>query len=257
VINTTDIIFIDGSDDEDDSASLQLALQLQEEEYRERAEQHRLDNERSMLYIRQEKDSREQSLMNMKYSCEICLQQVVYSLQALVVIALTIDRYTTLQDICLSDMVTLSCQPVGHRFCASCFNDYCVSKISEAQVDSTELVCPTVGCKTAITPHELKANVSAETYSRFEKFILRAICKENDWKCCPHCSDWFADIPSDLENAVVWCSVECQNLQCLKTFCGRCGQEPHAKIKVTLSIEVVSYVNGQLWVVEWCHRADV
>lgn len=136
------------------------------------------------------------------------------------------------QDIALEDMVTLSCQPVGHRFCLDCFGDYCIAKISEAQVDARSLVCPSVGCMTPITPHELKAHVSAEIFARFERFTLRSLCEENNWKSCPRCNVWFAEIPTGDDDEEVWREVKCQNPDCQHVFCARCGQEPHIKTKV-------------------------
>lgn len=129
-------------------------------------------------------------------------------------------------------MITLSCQPVGHRYCVDCFKDYCTFKIGEAQVDRSALVCPFEGCKMPITPHELKAHVSEESYAKFERFGLRNLCSENGWKCCPHCNNWFADIPTDEGSVSVWRKIRCQDENCSKEFCGRCGQEPHAKIEV-------------------------
>jgi hypothetical protein len=117
-------------------------------------------------------------------------------------------------------------------YCRECFGDYCISKISEAQVDRESLVCPATECKTPITPHELKANVSAETYARFERFTLRQLCKDCDWKCCPHCNNWFADISTEDDEVEIWGCVQCQSQECGLLFCGRCGQEPHVEVQV-------------------------
>jgi hypothetical protein len=194
---------------DDDLMSYMLALKMQEED----AQVHAVDEEKTIQFLREERLGRERCLENKRYFCGICLSR----------------------DVSLNDMVTLSCQPVGHRFCSECFEGYCSSKVNDGQVDSSSLVCPSVGCNTCITPHELKANVSPETYAKYEKFTLHAVCKDNDWKCCPHCNDWFADIPVGLHSAGVWARVQCQNRRCLKAFCGRCGQNPHATIKVLVT----------------------
>ena len=127
-------------------------------------------------------------------------------------------------------MVTLSCQPIGHRFCKECFGNYCSLKISEALVDTTSLMCPLEDCQTPITPHELRAHVTEENYQKFERFGLRNLCSLNDWKNCPHCNNWFAEIPTDEGSVSVWSRVHCQNESCGREFCGKCGQAPHVAV---------------------------
>ena len=52
-------------------------------------------------------------------------------------------------------MVSLSCQPVAHKYCRECFIDYCSDKINES---ITEIYCPEVKCNCEITFWELEGN---------------------------------------------------------------------------------------------------
>jgi hypothetical protein len=78
----------------------------------------------------------------------------------------------------IGEIVTLSCQPVEHRFCKGCFTGYCVHEIDLKE----DLVCPAVGCRESITPNELKANVTQEEYKRYEHNELKKLCQKNKWK---------------------------------------------------------------------------
>ncbi len=82
-------------------------------------------------------------------------------------------------------MVTLSCQPVGHKFCQNCFPGYCNNKIKEGNVSPKDLCCPMSNCGTSITIDELKANISDIAFNRYHRFMLRNFCIENNWKACP------------------------------------------------------------------------
>jgi hypothetical protein len=158
-----------------------------------------------LLQMGQEEDEdrakREEALQNKRYKCEICLD-----------------------DECkIEDMVTLSCD---HRHCRDCFAGYLNSKISDAQVAASDLICPSVGCGTQITNQEMKANVSNEVYEKYDRFMLKQFCQDNpNYRACPHCNEWFADIPQDNADEPMWKRVECE--KCRKHFCGKCGQQPH------------------------------
>lgn len=158
-----------------------------------------------LMQIGQEEDEdralREQALQNRRYKCEICLDD----------------------DCKIEDMVTLSCD---HRHCRDCFANYLNSKISEARVAASDLVCPSVGCGTPITNQEMKANVSNDVYEKYDRFMLKQFCQDNpNYRACPHCNEWFADIPQDEDEEHMWKRVECE--KCRKHFCGKCGQQPH------------------------------
>ena len=153
----------------------------------------------------EERAKRTRELAEKRYTCDICLDN----------------------ECAIENMITLSCQPLGHRYCNDCFSGYCGSKISDALVTKNDLICPAEGCKTPISIDELKAHVSEEIFCKFERFMLKNMCEDNDWRTCPHCNEWFADIPQEDGDEFLWKSVKCGLLSCSKTFCGKCGQPPH------------------------------
>lgn len=121
--------YVDLVEDDEDDAAFARRLQREEDELHSR-DRRREEEESTLRFLQQESALRQESLQQLRYSCQICLAS----------------------DIALEDMVSLSCQPVGHKYCSDCFSGYCGSKISEAQVDAASLVCPAVGCATPITP---------------------------------------------------------------------------------------------------------
>jgi len=124
----------------------------------------------------------------------------------------------------MENMVTLSCEPIPHRFCVDCFSSYCRLKINEAQVCPDSFYCPFIDCKTPITVEEVRAHVSEVDFLKYERFLLKKVCEKNRWRACPRC-DWFADIDQSEEDVDVWKAVKC--FQCSHKFCGRCGEKPH------------------------------
>ena len=153
----------------------------------------------------EERLKRTRELAEKRYTCDICMDN----------------------ECAIEDMITLSCQPVGHRYCNDCFSGYCGSKISDALVSRNDLICPAENCKTPISIDELKAHVSDEIFCKFERFMLKNMCQDNNWRTCPHCNEWFADIPQEDNDELQWKNVLCGLLSCNKTFCGKCGQKPH------------------------------
>lgn len=129
----------------------------------------------------------------------------------------------------VSLMITLSCSPEPHRLCKDCFVGYCHSKISENQVESTDLVCPALVdgkvCGTAITIFELQANIPPELFDKYEMFSTRAFCESERMRSCPKCNDWYIDIQAVLEDERRWKRLKCE--KCQHIFCGKCGQRPH------------------------------
>jgi hypothetical protein len=137
------------------------------------------------VFISKEDDERArrtEELANKRYCCGICLDD----------------------ECAIEDMITLSCQPVGHRFCNDCFKGYCENKISDALVTTTDLICPAVSCKTPISITELKARISVEMFDKYDRFMLKNMCTDNSWRTCPHCNEWFADIPQGDEDEQYW-----------------------------------------------------
>ena len=152
----------------------------------------RLEEEerQSLLFLQAEQAERQMELDRKQYKCDICQDG----------------------DVRLEDMITLSCEPRGHMFCVTCFAGYCSSKINDAAVGSSELVCPAFGCKTPITIHELKSHVSSELFDKFERFTMKSYCENESNNCryCPKCSEWFAEIPQEPEDEHVWKAVVCE-----------------------------------------------
>lgn len=141
--------------------------------------------------------------------------------------------------ICLEEseiaaMISLSCTPVAHRFCKECFVGHCNVKISDAEVSEDRLTCPAVcndntPCRQAITIHEIQANVPPELFARYERFMLRRVCEQQNMRRCPSCNDWYIDVDINPRTEDLWRSIQCQ--ACSHTFCGQCGQKPHLKQK--------------------------
>ena len=192
----------DSSIDQETRALLLKVVAEEEEAREEESRRERL----SLHLLKEERDEREKQLQYQRYSCCICLDN----------------------DVELEDMVTLSCEPIAHRLCAACFENYCESKIKDAEVRAHQLVCPMNNCKTPISIHEIKGNVSAKTFEKYERFQMSAFGKDNDdCRFCPKCNEWFAEVPQGDEDEVVWCKVICGDEHCQHAFCGRCGEEPH------------------------------
>lgn len=127
-----------------------------------------------------------------------------------------------------SEMITLACEPVAHRMCTDCFEQYCTSKIKEDQVDTDQLICPArldnnKVCGTAITAFELKAHLPTEIFEKYERFITRSYCEHEKLSRCPKCNTWYVDLNGVPED--IWKDVKCLN--CDHQFCGRCGEAPH------------------------------
>lgn len=125
------------------------------------------------------------------------------------------------------DMITLSCEPIAHRFCKECFTGYCDSKISQDEVLSNQLSCPALcegnkPCGTPITIFEIKANISEELYIKYERFSTRAYCESQNFQRCPNCNEWYVDIQSILDLEREWKAITCE--KCQHRFCGKCGQ---------------------------------
>jgi len=126
---------------------------MEEEEEQEAARQREAEEMQTLALLASEQKERQLALDAQDFSCGLCLAD----------------------DLKLDQMITLSCEPVGHRFCTECFQGYCKSKISEAQVSTSSLHCPSLGCKTPITIHEMKAHLSEEDFEKYERFTLRKV----------------------------------------------------------------------------------
>lgn len=186
-----------------DDATRLLLLQYTKEE-KEAADKNRMEEESmTALFFQAERDERIKELEEKRFTCEICLNP----------------------KLSIGEIITLSCQPVGHRFCKSCFTGYCEKNIQENLVG--DLVCPAVGCKELITPNELKVNVTSEGYRNYERNELKKLCEKNNWKTCPACDEWIVDIPQGDQDVVQWRSVKCGLPSCGALFCGRCLKKPH------------------------------
>jgi hypothetical protein len=78
-------------------------------------------------------------------------------------------------DFNLDEMVSLSCQPIGHKYCSDCFVGYCSSKINDGTVTDSDLVCPAPGCGEPVTIHELEAHLSSEQITRYHRLLLKSL----------------------------------------------------------------------------------
>ena len=77
-----------------------------------------------------------------------------------------------------------------------------------------------------ITNQDMTANVTSDVNEKYDRFMLKQFCQENpNCRACPHCNEWFAEIPQESHDEPIWKKVECGG--CHKFFCGKCGQEPH------------------------------
>ena len=137
------------------------------------------------------------------------------------------------EEVKLEDMVSLSCQPIAHKYCKQCFIEYCSNQIKEA---ITDIVCPHPSCKTEVTYYELKGNLPADILERYDRFMLRTFCEVNGCVHCPKCNEWFAEIALGDQDEVVWRKIKCQKEDCQHNFCGKCGEPPHKGISPELDI---------------------
>lgn len=149
----------------------------------------------------------------------------------------------------INDMITLNCL---HRICLNCFKNYCELKINENEVLSDELCCPVITtsscfssnnhnyniCGNPITVHEIKENVNCEVFQKYEQFITRAFCHNENLTCCPKCNDWYIDLQDVLHLEHTWKSIKCQ--KCNHQFCGKCGEIPH-KAQYEQDLDCISY----------------
>lgn len=217
----------DSSDDElpfDEEVDPETRALLETFRRDERAlkKRRRSEEQASLILLQEEQRCRQSELENKLYKCGICLSD----------------------DIVLSDMITLSCEPIPHRFCKGCFSGYCESKIMEAAISSRELVCPAEKCTAPVTIFELQSNVSAELFSKYERFSIQAYAaQDNDCRTCPKCNEWIVEIPQEDDDEGVWKSVHCE--LCKHKFCGRCGEKPHKGMK-DQNLSCADYAN---WVI--------
>jgi hypothetical protein len=196
-----------------------------------------------------DKMSYEEILCQMGYKREI-VQHVLQrcsSLEAAVhMMSLDLDNSTHTKEpnmtcpICGDDyaaslMITLNCLPNPHRFCSECFVGYCSHKITEAQVQSEQLVCPArledsgKICGTEITVFEVQAHLPPEIYEKYLRFITRSYCDQKNMRRCPKCNDWYIDIDYKNVPEEEWKDITCGN--CNHHFCGKCGERPHKATK--------------------------
>jgi hypothetical protein len=130
--NTNIIQNIDPDEDITESSKHSIDKLLTEEE--EHAKERETENERLYhMFLQAERAQNQCNVDKQKYRCGICMSD----------------------DLDLSEMITLSCQPKGHRICCDCMNAYCCNKIQDAEISRKELVCPEVGCSEPITIHEV------------------------------------------------------------------------------------------------------
>jgi hypothetical protein len=125
-----------------------------------------------------------------------------------------------------------------HRFCTECFTGYCESKINDAAVSlSSDLVCPIRECKHPLTIDLLKGNLETETFTKYERFMMRGFAEENNCCFCPASCGWYIDIDVELdeENLDVWKKITCGNPECKKEFCGSCLLAPHRDAPLNMS----------------------
>ena len=57
--------------------------------------------------------------------------------------------------------------------------------------------------------------------------MLKMVQEEFNYRSCPFCNEWFADVPQDDASELLWKKVHCELPSCKNYFCGRCGQKPH------------------------------
>jgi hypothetical protein len=184
------ILFESQNEIEDETEALKLQEQEQEE--------------LSLSFIKELKLNDEKELNEIQYKCCMCL-----------------DTHL------LVDMISLSCQPTGHKFCQDCFQGYCTSKINDNEITEQSLKCPIPECNTAITYDEIKANVTSETFYKFELFGIKNFSEQSNFLTCPKCNEWCVDMSLEEESKYLWKSVLCGKPDCNHKFCGKCKNPPH------------------------------
>jgi len=75
-----------------------------------------------------------------------------------------------------------------HIYCKNCMKTYLEVNIKDGKV--SELICPNVNCKAALTPSQIKELVSTELFERYDRLLLQVtLDKMADVQYCPlkHC----------------------------------------------------------------------
>lgn len=75
-----------------------------------------------------------------------------------------------LGEVPISETLTLTC---NHRFCSDCLVSDWTSNIQSGYVDKSRLKCPSDNCNTPITYDELKGNLPANIFDKYEEFTMK------------------------------------------------------------------------------------
>jgi E3 ubiquitin-protein ligase RNF144 len=88
-----------------------------------------------------------------------------------------------------ADAFTLCC---GCGFCAACLGQYVAGKVQEGQVALTQLTCPSIECKAALSPHDVQMVLASHVadgpglWAKFDEFRLRGVVeREKAGRHCP------------------------------------------------------------------------
>ncbi|CAG8958639.1 hypothetical protein HYFRA_00009956 [Hymenoscyphus fraxineus] len=90
-------------------------------------------------------------------------------------------------DICCEDEPGLKsfAMKCGHRFCASCYNQYLVQKIKE-EGEAARIQCPADGCNRIIDAKSLDLLVAADLQQRYHELLTRTYVEDKEHlKWCP------------------------------------------------------------------------
>lgn len=118
----------------------------------------------------------------------------------------------------ISETLTLNC---NHRFCSDCLIADWTNNINNGFVDSSRLKCPHDGCNVPISYSELKGNLPANIFKKYEEFSFNNFSiKESDKKekivICPD--------PKCQIKSFIWAEASFFTCwKCKEKFCAECS----------------------------------
>lgn len=125
--------------------------------------------------------------------------------------------------ICLEQAASVDCVRLlrcHHTFCKGCLGGYFSSLIVEGK--AAALHCPEIGCKTTVTPAEVKLLVGANEFEMYERLLLQlSLAEMEDVVWCPRQGCEYPALLHEANGTLATCG------KCGFAFCTECRQAWH------------------------------